>query len=462
MAFYGTKIGILSKRLPKRSCFFLLLIIPLYFSVCFPMPSSAAEDGISLNSAINEALQVNPEILSAKRSFEAASARIWQAASLSDPMIGFEYDRIDADRELTGKPMKMYSLSQDIPFPTKLYLRAKIASKIAKISYEAYKAKEKDVVSRVKRSYAELFYIYRSIEVNKENKGILEQLSQSATARYSKGLGTQGDALKAQVELATVDAELVMLEQKRVTAQARLNILLNRDPKEELGMPVPEEAIKFDRTLDEYYSLAKQNNPELKAYRYGIEKGKAAYDLSLNEFMPDFTIKYRQMVEGDKAVGKSWAGMLGATVPLWFFQKQVFGVKEMKSELEMLKAEYAAKEKDVLFDIRDAYARVEANKKLIELYETSFLPQAEETLNASIKGYESAKADFLTLLDSRRMLIDFKLKHYNAILDLRIALADLERTIGGNTDSDKLTLRQKLRVDAEPVEALKEVKDAKK
>ncbi len=189
-----------------------------------------------------------------------------------------------------------------------------------------------------------------------------------------------------------------------------------------------------------------RNNPELKAYRYGIEKGKAAYDLSFNEFMPDFTVKFQQMVKRDRVDEKSWAGMLGVTIPLWFFQKQAFGVKEMRSELEMLKAEYAAKEKAVLFDVRDAYARVEANKKLIELYETSFLPQAEETLNASIKGYGSDKTDFLTLLDSRRMLVDFKLKHYNAILELRIAFADLERAIGASAD----------------VNQAKEVKDAKK
>jgi outer membrane protein TolC len=429
MALYYPKIITLSKQLLRRSCFFIFLAILLSWLTFFYIANSAAEENLSLNNVINEALRSNPEILSARRSYEASSARIWQAASLSDPMVELEYDKIYADRMLTGNPMKTYAISQDVPFPTKLYLRAKIASKMAKMSYESYKAKEKEIINRIKSAYAELFYIYRSIEINRENRGILDQLSKSAMARYSKGLGTQGDALKAQVELATVDIELIMLEQKRVTAQARLNVLLNKDPGEELGIPAPEETIKFDRTLEEYYSMAKQNNPELKVYRYGIEKGKAAYDLSLNEFMPDFTLKYKQMVQGDKTVGNSWAGMLGVTIPLWFFQKQAFGVKEMNSELEMLKSEYAAKEKAVLFDVRDAFARVEANKKLVELYETAFLPQAEETLNASLRGYESDKADFLTLLDSRRMLIDFKLKHYNAILDLRIALADLERTV---------------------------------
>jgi cobalt-zinc-cadmium efflux system outer membrane protein len=126
--------------------------------------------------------------------------------------------------------------------------------------------------------------------------------------------------------------------------------------------------------------------------------------------------------------------MLGVTVPLWFFQKQAFGVKEMKSELEMLKSEYRAKENMIMFNIRDSYARVEASKKIVELYETAFLPQADETVKASLKGYSSGVADFLTLLDSQRNLEDFKIDHYKAILDLRIALADLEKAMGITLD----------------------------
>jgi outer membrane protein TolC len=349
-------------------------------------------------------------------------------------MVEYEYDKITADRMLTGDPMKTFSVSQDIPFPTKLYLRAKIASKLAKMAYENYKAKEREVISRLKSAYSELFLIYKEIEINKENKDILDQLAKTATTRYGAGQGTQADALKAQLELARVDNELIMLEQKRVTAQAKLNVLLNRDPTEDLGIPSPEPAIKLNRTLDDFYRLARDNNPELKAYKYAVERGQSAYDLSLNEYLPDFTVKFRQMVDKGRAESDSWAGMVGVTIPLWFFEKQAFGVKEMKSDLAMVKAEYKGKENSVLFEINDAYARAVANKKLIELYETAFIPQAQEAVNVAMKGYESEKADFLTVLDSQRMLISFKLEHYKAILGLRIALADLERIAGIDID----------------------------
>lgn len=412
----------------------ILLIVSCLTVFPFGIEARAGGD-LTLSGAISEALQHNPEIISAKRSYEAASARIWQAASLSDPMVELDYNKMVADRMLSGNPMKSYAITQDVPFPTKLYLRAKIASKMARVAYENYKSKEREIIARIKAAYAELFLAYRSIEIMRENKSILDQFSAVVTRRYSAAEASQADALKIRIELAKVDNELVMLEQKRLTAQARLNILMDKDPNEELGMPASEETISMNHTLADFYAASRQNNPELKAYRYGIERGKAAYDLSLNEFMPDFKVRYEQMVQGDKAVGNMWAGMIGATIPLWFFQKQAFGVKEMQSELEMFKAEYRAKENSVLFDIRDSFARLEANRRVIELYEMAFLPQAEETVKATQKSYESAIADFLTLLDSQRMLIDFKLDHYRAILDFRVALADLERAVGADLSS---------------------------
>lgn len=410
-----------------------LTLFLIFFIFC---SYAGAEESkpLELDGLIKEAVASNTEILSAKYAFDSANARIPQSASFEDPMIGYEYDKMTADRMSSGDPMKVFSVEQDIPFPTKIFLRVKIASKLAKMAYENYQAKERDVIARVKSAYSELALIYKAIEINQENKDVLDQFSKTATTRYGAGQGTQADALKAQVELARVDNELIMLEQKRVTAQAKLNVLLNRDPKDDFGIPLGEPAIKFNRTRDDFYRLALDNNQELKAYRYAIDRGKAAYDLSLNEFLPDFTVKFKQMVDKGRAEEDAWAGMIGVTIPLWFFEKQSFGVKEMKSDLEMVKAEYRGKENLVLFEVNDAYARAVANKKLIELYETAFIPQAQEAVSVAIKGYEFGKLDFLTVLDSQRMAINFKLDHYKAILDLRIALADLERTAGIDLD----------------------------
>jgi outer membrane protein TolC len=80
--------------------------------------------------------------------------------------------------------------------------------------------------------------------------------------------------------------------------------------------------------------------------------------------------------------------------------------------------------------VKDAYARFESAMRLIELYETSFIPQAEGALKASLTGYEANQIDFLNLLDSQRMLLDIKLDYYKTRVDLEMAKAELEQAAG--------------------------------
>ena len=83
-----------------------------------------------------------------------------------------------------------------------------------------------------------------------------------------------------------------------------------------------------------------------------------------------------------------------------------------------------------LFDVKDAYARVESQKKLVQIYETSFLPQAEAALKASLTGYEANQIDFLNLLDSQRMLLEIKVDYHRMVADLEMAKAELEQAVG--------------------------------
>ncbi|MDP2905656.1 MAG: hypothetical protein Q8O22_05080, partial [Candidatus Omnitrophota bacterium] len=109
----------------KKSAF--LLIFLLFFAQRY---SFSAED-LSLNSLIEECLKNNPQIVAAKQRYFAAQARVRLLRTLADPKFEFEYDKITADMDavMRGKtaPMRTFSISQEIPFPTKLLLRKQVA-----------------------------------------------------------------------------------------------------------------------------------------------------------------------------------------------------------------------------------------------------------------------------------------------------------------------------------------------
>ena len=300
------------------------------------------------------------------------------------------------------------------------------------MAYEEYKEKEREIISQIKSLYAQLAFIYKSIDITEENKSFLEQLAKTATNQYSAGRAKEEDALKAQLEIAKMESELIMLEQKRQVTQAKINVLLNQDANMELGKPELIEVKEYKFNIEDLNKATKENRPELKAFRFALERAQKTYSLAKEEYLPDFMVKYERMERNGEL--KEWAGMVGVSLPIWFWQKQNFNVKEMRKELKAMEAEFKDKENIVLLEVKDAFSNLEALKKLAILFKTTYVPQAEQLLKSSSSSYETNQVDFLNLLDSERMVLEFKLDYFKAIIDLEISVSELERAVGAQLE----------------------------
>jgi outer membrane protein TolC len=391
-----------------------------------------AEETVSLNSLIGEALKNNPQIKAAQYRHEAARARVRLLRSLADPKIEYEYDKITADMDalMTGRtsPMRTFAVSQEVPFPTKLFFRRQSAQKEASSFEQEYKETERKVVKEVKEAFFQLFLSHKKIAVTKENLELLDGFIKIANAKYSVGKAKQQDVLRAQVEYSKLSNQLVLLQQEQKIAQAMLNALLDRPADQVLG--TPEEKKDKDLEIEEakILQLAKDNRPELKSFKEMVEKTKIDYSLAKQEYLPDLMFKYRR--EERNGQPGAWSGMVGMTLPLWFWEKQNSFVKEARANREEAQAEYKATQNMVLFETRSAYARFEAAKKLVKIYETGVLPQIQAALDTARLGYGADKIDFLELLDTMRSLREFELEYFESLANLEISLADLEQAVG--------------------------------
>jgi len=414
--------------LKRISAFSLILIIVASIGI-----SNSAQP-VSLKNLVDEALNNNPQIQAAKFRYEAARARISLLRSLDNPKFEYEYDKITADmyavmRGKTG-PMNTFSISQEIPFPTKLILKKQSAQKEANAFEQDYKETQAKVIKDVKDAYFQLFLSEKKISLTKENLDLLNQLVETINKKYSVNLASQQDALKAQVEHSKLSNQLVLLEQEEKIYQSMLNSLLNRQVQEEL-IPVQEKD-KGDLQLveEKILQLTKENRPELKSFKEMLRKSEIDFALSKQEYLPDFMLKYKREEKDGRFPFGSWAGSVGFTIPLWFWDKQNSFVREAKADLEQARAQYKAEENAVVFESRSAYAKFEAAKKLVKIYETGVLPQAQAAVENAQKSYASKSIDFLDLLDTLRSEREFQMEYFEALANLEIALADLERSAG--------------------------------
>lgn len=418
-------------QLMKPVLFFLLI------SVFSPFWLWAQPGGTRLNldQIIQEALQNNPDILAARKKWEAYKQRIPQASALEDPMFSFGIINLPTSLSFHQEDMTMkeFSISQRYPFPGKRPLRRQIAEKEAESVFSEIQGKIHQTIKDVKTAYFDLSHVYRTTGVTQRNKEILEDFAKVAETRYSVGLGIQQDVLKAHVEVSKMVDELIMLNQKKRALDAKIDALLNRPA----GTPVgePEEVVfrKFPLTLEELQKMALEMNPILAGMKKMIESKEKAYALAKKEYYPDFNFRFaygqRDRLMGEKQ-DDMLTGMVEINIPLYFWSKQQPKIAEALADLKSSEAQYQGMKNEVLYMIADMSSMIYRLERQIDLYKTGIIPQASLQVNSALSAYRVNKADFLTLLDSQMTLYRYQLEYHQALTEYEKNVAGLGATIG--------------------------------
>lgn len=399
---------------------------------------------ISVSSLITEALSNNPRLKASRYRAEAAKARVALFRNIPDPMVEYEYDKITpASSTLEGekvRPMKSLAVSQDIPFPTKIFMRKKSAQKEANALEQEYRETEQAVIKEVKEAYAGLYLNRRKVAYTQDSLSLMRQFVEITNKKYAVNKTGQQDVLRAQVENSKLSNSLILYEKEARISEILLISLLGRDDGSTIEIADIDPIKDLDIKEDDIVLSAKNNRPELKSVREMFEKAKVDSSLSKQEFLPDITIKYkRDAPDGklDQLSRGQWSGSVGINVPIWFWGKQLSGVREARANLEAAKADYKSAENTAVFEAKSAFAKFEAARNLVEIYETGVLPQATSAVTTSRRAYESGSLSFLELLDSLRMLRDLQMEYFESVAELQISLADLERAVGGDLRNEE-------------------------
>ncbi|MDE2009025.1 MAG: TolC family protein [Candidatus Omnitrophica bacterium] len=393
-----------------------------------------ARSPVHLSGLIKEALNNNPQILAAKARYEAARARVAFFRNVPDPMVEYGYDKIipsmiGAD---AAKPMKTLSVTQRIPFPTKLFLERKAARQEMDAQKQDYEETRQRVIEQVKDAYASLFVAQRKIAFTKDDFELAGQMAKAAEVRYSANRDSQIDLLRAQAEQEKIMVQQKEFEQDRVIAVSLLASLLNKAPQDLGDIDTHENAKGEDLSEENVIKRIKQDRPELKSFRAILDQTRTKYSLSKQSLLPDITLTYQHQEQNGSFGRGQWAGMVGFTIPLWFWGKQAPEIVEARADLRAAQADYQAEENTAIFEGRSALAKVKAAREVVELYEKGILPRAESVVVTDRVAYEASTGDFTEYIAAFKALRDFQMEYAQALAGLAVAKADLDRAIGGD------------------------------
>ena len=425
------------RRNRRRQYVTVVSVLVLFFCSALSRaqdPDAVLRNMLVLPELIHEVLARNPELVAARKQWEAATTRITQARSLEDPTLSVQLWNVPQTFNVTQAQNSIFGLSQSLPFPGKLALKGDVASRSAEMTEQAVRAKERELVARLKQAYYDLFLTHKAIQIHHEQVELLGQFVEVTTAKFRTGKGSQADVLKAQVELSMLFQQLPVLEQRRETAEAMLNTLLDRDSTSPLGIPQEPSQIPLDKTLDDLHRLALNDRPELKAAELAVQRNEQSRALAQRQYYPDFNVAFQRFQNFQANDG--FGAYVAMSIPFAFWTKPKYdaGVQEAAAAVSVARAQQHTLENLTRFQVKDLLARLRAADQVAMLYRTTILPQAEQSLEASRVGYRAGKAGFLDLIETQRAWRGFQLEYFKALVDRQHRLAELEQVVGVDLD----------------------------
>jgi len=375
-------------------------------------------------------IQNNPEIQAARSRFEAATKRPSQAGTLPEPTarytnfgVGHPFSRLNAS-EFAYQGL---GVSQEFPFPGKLALASEEAKREAEGVQQNYRAVVLDVTARLKVAYYEWLTVNKAIELTRKHSDLLSRFEEIARNQYTVGKGLQQDVLKAQLEVSTLEQQLAMLDERRQRAEAEIASLLAA-PSVVLRAPGEIQPSAFSISLDELIR-ATNDSPRVRAEQKMVDARAVGINRSLKDFRPDFGVN----LEWDHTGGtfpEHYMATVEVKIPIYYARKQRYALEESYSKLREAKQNYQAAQQQSIYQVKDQYLSIQSSERILNLYKTTLIPQAQLTVDSSASAYEVGSIDFLTLLANLTNLISLDRQYYDELARHEEAIVRLEPIVG--------------------------------
>ncbi len=380
--------------------------------------------------------------------------RVPQAASLQDPTFGVTTYPAPI-QTASGALFAQVSAAQQLPWFGKLRTRAAAAEAEAEMARADLAAAEIRVIADVKQAYYRLYILQKSIAITVRERALLVDISKIAAVKYEAGLVNQQDALLAQVEISNLDNELIALRQQLLSGQARLAKLLHVSPETVMRAieQLPPEQLPKD--VERLYETAIRIRPELQSQLAAIQRDRRQIDLARLNYYPDLNAGAGWIDVANHGLAATTNGRNAAfvnmTVNVPIYRKRLdAALREAEAATSADARKYDSLRDRTQEEVKDLFVRVEADQQMLQMFRGSIIPQADQTLQVSIQGYEAGNVDFLQMLDNWQNLLRYEISAYRLEGQLRQDLAELERVVGGTLPAVGATPREPLPAPAGP------------
>jgi cobalt-zinc-cadmium efflux system outer membrane protein len=408
--------------------------------VLYAMSSPAAAQSITIEQAVDEAVQHNLTLLAARSSLTIADAQMITARLRPNPVASLSADHLDLlgtgfDRDNNAGPTEV-AWRVDIPLERAGKRDARIALAAAmKTEAEAQFADAVRVLRQdVTLASVDLIAAQAARALIADTLRTYEELSRVNRARLTAGSIPGFEATRSEVAMLQFRATAVRAELDVAAATAKLRALLGRSPGDPLQLS--ETLSRAGRTAeraaeeaDAVEALAVQSRPDLRALQ--LAQARTQADLRLQQaighvdYVVGAEVRRQQGVAGQ---GNSLGFFFSTPLPL--LNRNQGEIARAGAEGQQAERQTAAKRAQISADVRSAFHEYLATRDLVGSIERDLLSPATHVRATAAYTYKAGGATLLELLDAQRAFNDTMQTYVDSQASLRRAIARLNAAVG--------------------------------
>jgi outer membrane protein, heavy metal efflux system len=406
----------------KKVFFMLSCLIPW---------SGLAQTRLSLDDAINRALQSRASLKAEAEGITAAEGLGKQARLFPNPEFQFQNENLRPGQTYTRDVDTLAMINQPLDILGKRKVRIAAADENISLTAAGFEVAKWRVAQRVRLAYWSARGAQEIRDVLRSTVGAFQQTVDFNAARLSAGAIAEQDLLRVQLEheRLKIAADLAAIEANR----SRVDLLkeMGQTDFPELILIEPLAVTSFPDPPDIDEVLLRR--ADVKAARAALEQAVANARVQDMAARPDLnlTYGYKRTELPDTTVGVNTA-IVSVRITLPFLDKNQGNRAAAEAEVRRAQEQVKAIESEVRADY---YGSLEEFKMRRQEFETMLQPLREHAATiAQIANaaYAQGGTDLLRYLDAERARVDADVAWARGMVDYRQSVVRLEAAEGVN------------------------------
>jgi outer membrane protein, heavy metal efflux system len=396
-------------------------------------PAATPQLNVTLDQAIDMARQHNHALLAARTTIQQNQAQETTANLRPNPVLlgdaqflpFFSWSNFNSDY-LSNNTQFDVGLSYLFERGDKRQHRLQAARDQTAVTTAQVSDTERTLTFNVASQFIAALLAQSNLEFAEQGLNSFQRTVTLSQERFDSGATSEGDLLKIKLQLLQFQMDVSSARLARVQALATLRQLLGYESVPEnyavsgalayQPLPLGEDALR---------ALALQQRPDLRAAQLAITAAQSQRALANANAKRDVTAQASYT-----HVAATNTGSLFANIEVPLFDKNQGEIARTGFAITQFQELASEQSSIVMTDVTNAYESVRVGTSVVQLYDSGYLQQAQDSLDISQYAYQRGAATLLDFLDAERSYRATQFAYRQALASYMVAIEQLRQAVG--------------------------------